>query len=239
MPEPLQPIAPLSASARMSDADWPGVVGQLGPDWRLVVSSDAKRYSLQQRVPDDAGPRWASAGGKSPSTLARIVAKYAATVPGLSALAASLPDDPASAAPQFVAAIQAREAVFAARDVTRPDYARLVGSKSATVRLAVDPDGTAYVVLWSRLALLQADRPQWRVLHRCASLSDLWSWWHGSVGEVVGSGSAGVVRGDGLRPSFDRLVAGLPERAADGVWPYVPPLPGPSASVARNVSEGA
>jgi hypothetical protein len=67
-------IVPLPASARMSDADWPGVVGQLGPGWRLVVSSDAKRYTLQQRVPTDAGPRWVSAGSKSPATLARISA---------------------------------------------------------------------------------------------------------------------------------------------------------------------
>lgn len=219
--------APLAASARMSDPDWPGVVGQLGPDYRLVVSSDAKRYTLQQRVADDAVPRWASAGGKSPSTLDRIGAKYAATVPGLSGLLASLPDDPSAFAPQFVASVHAKDAAFAARDVTRPDYARIVGRKSGSIRLAVDPDGTEYVVLWSKLALIEADRPKWLVLFRCASLTDLWSWWHRAVGETVGSGSAGVIRGDGLRPSFDRLVAGLPERAADGVWPYVPPLPGP------------
>lgn len=218
--------APLSASALMSDPDWPGVVAYLGPDWRLVVSSSAKRYTLQQRVPDDAAPRWASAGGNSPSTLARIGAKYAATVPGLSALLSSLPDDPAAFAPQFVASVHAKDAAFAARDVTRPDYARIVGSKSGSVRIAVDPDGAQYVVLWSKLSLIKAGRPDWQVLHRCASISDLWSFWHRAVGEIAGSGPSGVIRGDGLRPSFDCLVAGLPELAADGVWPYVPPLPG-------------
>jgi len=217
-------VQPLAASARMSDPDWPGLVGQLGPDWRLVVSADAKRYSLQQRLPDGAG--WVAAGGKSPTSPARIAAKYAATVPGLSALLSSLPDDPAAFAPQFAASVHAKEAAFLARDVTRPDYARLVGCNSGSIRLAVDPDGTQYIALWSKLALIKSGRPDWRVMHRCASLSDLWSWWHRAVGETVGSGPAGVIRGDGLRPSFDRLVAGLPERAADGVWPYVPPLPG-------------
>lgn len=218
--------APLSASARMSDPDWPGVVAYLGPDWRLVVSSDAKRFTLQKRVPDDAAPRWASAGGKSPATLARIGAKYAATVPGLSALLASLPDDPAAFAPLFVASVKAKDAAFAARDVTRPDYARRVGLQDHSVRLAVDPDGVAYVVLWSKLAHIRAGRPDWQVMYRCASLSDLWDWFAKSIGEITGAGRDGVKRGDALRPAFDRLVAGLPERAADGVWPYVPPVPG-------------
>jgi len=146
----------------------------------------------------------------------------------LSALLSSLPDDPAAFAPQFAASVHAKEAAFAARDVTRRDYARIVTAKTGTLRIAVDPDGLQYVVLWSKVALVRADCPEWKVMFRCASLSDLWAWWFKSVGETVGHGAAGVLRYDDLRPSFDQLISGLPERAADGVWPYVPPVPGPS-----------
>lgn len=222
-------IAPLPASVRMSDADYPGVVGQLGPDWRLVVSSDGKRYTLQQRVSDDAGPRWVSAGGKSPATLARIRAKYGPTVKGLAALCDALPIDPAAAAPLLVAAIRAKDAVFEARDVARNDYARVV-ARDGQIRLAVDPDGLRYVLQWVKLADARADLPglRWRRLFDAPALSDVRGFVLDKVAGLNGSGRAGVVRGYDLLPRWQALVAGLPERADAGVWPFIPPVPGPS-----------
>lgn len=220
-------IVPLSASARMSDPDWPGVVGQLGSDWRLVVSSDAKRYTLQQRVPTDAGPRWVSACGKSPATLARIRAKYAPTVKGLAALCDALPVDPAAAAPLVVAAIRAKDAVFEARDISRDDYARVV-ARDGQIRLAVDPDGHLYVLQWVKLADARADAPglRWRRIFDAPALSDVRRFVLDNVAGINGPGRAGLVRGDDLSPRWQALVAGLPERADAGVWPDIPPYPG-------------
>lgn len=48
-------ITPLPLSCRTSDDDYPGKVAQLGPDWRLSVSMNADRYSLQQRTPSGPG----------------------------------------------------------------------------------------------------------------------------------------------------------------------------------------
>jgi len=213
----------------MSDPDWPGVVRQLGSDWRLVVSSDAKRYTLQQRVPTDGGPRWVSAGGKSPSTLARIKAKYGRTVKGLAALCDALPLDPAAAAPLVVAAIRAKDAVFEARDVSRNDYARVV-ARDGQIRLAVDPDGLVYVLQWAKLADARADAPglRWRRLFDAPALSDVRGFVLDNVAGINGPGRAGLVLGDDLAPRWQAMVDGLPERADAGVWPFVPPIPGPS-----------
>lgn len=220
---------PLAASAIRAEADWPGVVGQLCPDWRLVVSSDGKRYTLQQRIVGADGERWASAGGKSPATLARIRAKYAPTVKGLAALCDALPIDPAEAAPSLVAAIRAKDAVFEARDIARNDYARVV-ARDGQIRLAVDPDGLLYVLQWVKLADARADAPdlRWRRLFDAPALSDVRGFVLDKVAGLDGPGRAGLVRGDDLSPRWQALVAGLPERADAGVWPFIPPLPGPS-----------
>lgn len=222
-------IGPLSAASRMSDADYPGVVGQFGPQWRLVVSSDGKRYTLQQLAATGAGPRWVSAGGKSPVTLARIRAKYAPTVKGLAALCDALPIDPAAAAPLLVAAIRAKDAVFEARDVSRNDYARVV-ARDGQIRLAVDPDGLVYVLQWVRLADARADAPglRWRRLFAAPTLSDVRRFVLDKVAGINGPGRAGLVRGDDVSPRWQAMVQGLPERADAGVWPFVPPVPGPS-----------
>lgn len=217
--------APLPASARMSDPDWPGVVGQLGPDWRLVISSDAKRYTLQQRFSDDAGTRWASAGGKSPSTLDRIGAKYAATVPGLSALLASLPDDPSAFAPQFVASVQAKDAAFAARDMRRDAYPRALAVQS-NMRLSVSPDGASYVLQLVNARDMDASDGRWQSAHSAQTLSEMRDFVSRLIWHCVGAGSDGVERGPAVLPHWQALSAGLPERAADGVWPHVPPVPG-------------
>lgn len=108
----VEEVVPLPLSCRTSDEDYPGKLGQLGPDWRLSVSMDANRFSLQQRTPSGA---WAAAGGSSPATLAKIVAKYGDQVDGLAALCATLPDDPASAAPGFTLRRHAQLALIRAK----------------------------------------------------------------------------------------------------------------------------
>ena len=105
------PVIPLPLSCRTSDQDYPGTVAQLGPDWRLAVSMNADRFSLQERGPSG---EWSPAGGSSPASLAKIVAKYGAQVEGLAALCASLPDDPASAVPAFALRRQAQLALIRA-----------------------------------------------------------------------------------------------------------------------------
>lgn len=221
----IEQAVPLSALARMADPDWPGVVGQLGPDWRLVVSSDGKRYTLQQRVATDAGPRWVSAGGKSPATLARIRAKYAPTVKGLAALCDALPIDPAAAAPQLVAAIRAKDAVFEVRDMSRNDYARVV-ARDGQIRLAVDPGGLLYVLQWVKGRDQGLPGVRWKKLIEAPALSPIGVYVVEHVFGIVGPGFAGRVRGDDLLPRWQALIAGLPERADAGVWPFVPPVPG-------------
>ena len=218
-------IAPLSAAARMSDADYPGVVGQFGPDWRLVASSDGKRYTLQQLASTDAGPRWVSAGGKSPSTLERICAKYAAQVDGLAALCATLHPDPAAALSLFVEAVRARDAAFEARDVCRADYAR-VAARDGQIRLAVDPDGLSYVLQWVKFRDQDLPGVRWKRLIAAPSLSPIGVYVLENVMGIDGPGSAGWVRGDDLLPRWQSLIEGLPERADAGVWPVLPPVPG-------------
>lgn len=214
-------IAPLSASARMTDADWPGVVAQLAPDWRLVVSSDGKRYALQQLGQTDAGPLWLPAGGgRSPGTLARIVAKYGERVAGLAALCESLPDDPSEALPGFVWSVAARDVLYKLRDVRRSAYGRVV-ARDGQLRLAVDPDGLRYLLQWVPKADLDLDWPVWQVLLSAATLSDVRAFMLDNVFQPEGSGYANRRRGDDLLPRVDAFLSGLPERADAGVWPVI------------------
>jgi hypothetical protein len=217
-------IVPLPGAVRMSDADYPGVVRQFGPDWRLVVSSDGKRYTLQQRVPTDAGAAWVSAGGKSPSTLDRIAAKYAAQVDGLAALCARLHPDPAAGLPQFVAAVRARDAAFQARDVRRSDYARVV-ARDGQIRLSVDPDGLFYLLQWVKGAYADDPSIMWKLLLSASSLSEIRDYILENVFQPTGSGPANRKNGEALLPRVETFLNGLPESPDEGSWLPVPAVP--------------
>lgn len=218
-------IAPLAASARMTDADYPGVVCQLAPDWRLVVSSDGKRYALQQLGQTDDGPVWVPAGGgRSPGTLAGIVAKFGGRVAGLAALCESLPDDPAQAAPQFVASVHARRAVFIARDMSRDEYARVI-RRDENMRLVVSPDGASYVLQLVKVADQDASDGLWQVAHSEPTLSAMQEWFVALIWNCIGPGKAGVLRGPAVLPYWMALCDGLPERAKDAKVAFVPPVP--------------
>lgn len=220
-------VVPLPASMRVADDNYAGVVSMLGPDWRLGVTSKGDAYALHRRVPTDEGPRWVPAGGRSPTTLQRIVAKYGDKVEGLADLCAGLPDDPARAVLGFAAASQARRDAFDGRDITRDGYARVV-ARQGSLRLVVGPDGAEYVLQWIAKRHIGSPDVVWSSLGRFVCLADLWVYFRDKVGMIFGPGSAGVVRGDGLRDHWLSFVEGLPERAGLGVWPAVPAVPGAS-----------
>lgn len=215
---------PLAASVRMTDADYPGVVVQLGADWRLSVSMDADAYSLQFLADTAHGLRWLPAGGRSPKTLAKILTKYGATVPGLADACATLPDDPSAAVPGFASARSAQLDQIAARDVSRPDYAR-VAARGGNMRVAVCPDAASYLLQWVKSADEESPTA-WRTLKRFSVLSDLRDYMRSEVFVPVGAGPENRVRGDDLSPRIDRFLFGLPECPSAGCWPVVPVLPG-------------
>lgn len=95
-------VNPLPLSCRMSDSDYPGVLRCFGGAWRLVVSPDGRRYRLQPLVGD--GVAWASPPRLVASSLSALCAKGAALVDGLAEACEGLPDDPALALPDLVAA---------------------------------------------------------------------------------------------------------------------------------------
>ena len=190
--------------------------------WSPVRTASVTRCNnWLRRMP----PRWVSAGGKSPSTLERICAKYAAQVDRLAALCATLHPDPAAALSLFVEAVRARDAAFEARDVCRADYAR-VAARDGQIRLAVDPDGLSYVLQWVKFRDQDLPGVRWIKLFAAASLSPIWAYVLEHVTGIDGPGSAGWVRGDDLLPRWQSLIEGLPERADAGVWPVLPPVPG-------------
>lgn len=218
-------VAPLPASARTADDDYSGVVACLGPEWRLAVTMKGDGYSLHQRIKTPDGPVWVPAGGRSPKTLVKIVAKYGDQVEGLAALCAHLPADPALAVPHHVAAVDAQAAVFVARDTTRADYARVV-ARDGTLRLVVCADAANYCLQWVKKSEQHKSDSRWLKQAQAQTLSDLRAWVCAKVGSIVGHGSDGVSRGDDVLPRWDAMVSGLPERADAGVWPDIPPHPG-------------
>lgn len=221
-------IAPLPASARMSDPDWPGVVCDLGPGWRLSVSSDGRRYVVQMLGETDAGPRWFSAGGRQPATLGKLVAKFGLMVEGLAEACDGLPENPADALPVFAARLKAQQDHLAATDWARDSYAGEV-ARDGTLRLVVTPDRSAYRLQWiaTRDIGTGAD---WQTVCTVDRLSEVWRFVHQRVGSIIGPGRFGVLRGDDVEPRWRAFVAGLPELPGDVELPGLP-APRSSASV--------
>jgi hypothetical protein len=99
-------LRPLDRSTRMADADYPGTVRLVGDAWRVVVSPDGRRYRLQPLVRGADGDAWASPPSLVGSSLADLLRRSAGLVEGLPDVCAGLPDDPALALPELVAAYQ-------------------------------------------------------------------------------------------------------------------------------------
>lgn len=92
----------LARSVRMSDSDYPGVLRCFGDAWRLSVSPDGRRYRLQPLAGGSMG--WASPPNLVASSLSALCAKGAALVDGLAEACEGLPEDPALALSDLVAA---------------------------------------------------------------------------------------------------------------------------------------
>ena len=224
--------APLPLSARMSDADWPGVVRQLGFGWRLAVSSDGRRYVVQTLAQTDQGPLWLSAGGRQPATLGKLVAKFAGTVEGLAEACEALPDDPAEGHPVFAARLKAQQDHLAASDWARDSYAGEV-ARDGTLRLVVVPDRSAYRLQWiaKRDIGTGAD---WLTLCARPTLSEVWAFVRECVGSIIGPGPGGVLRGDAVEPRWLAMVEGVPELPGEVELPGLPaPRSSASASAQR------
>ncbi len=99
-------LRPLDRSTRMSDADYPGTLRLVGDAWRVVVSPDGRRYRLQPLVRGADGDAWASPPSLVGSSLSDLLRRSAASVEGLPEVCSGLPDDPALALPELVAAHQ-------------------------------------------------------------------------------------------------------------------------------------
>lgn len=211
---------PLPDAARMSADDWPGVLAGFGPDWRLSVNGSASSYTLQQRVETGGGPAWVPAGGRSPKTAAAIAAKYGAAVPGLSVFCAGLPVNPAEALPAFTASAGAAAADRLARDWRKDEYTGEV-ARDGSLRLAVSPCRALYRVQWRPLAEV-GTAADWQGVFKAGALAEVRGWFADAVGQIVGSGSAGVLRGDDVLPRFDAAFGHLPDDPADNDLPGLP-----------------
>lgn len=213
----------LAPSARMSDPDYPGAVWQLAADWRLAVSMDGRRYVLQSRADTPEGPRWVPAGGRCPSTPAKIVAKFGGVVPGLADAFAKLPADPAEAAPSFAASRAALLEAFRLTDVRLDGYGGDL-AREGSLRVVVSPCGSRYHLQW-QLKREIGTGADWRTVASGSALSDLWQYVCSDVFSPVGPGPANRLEGDELRPLWDAFVAGLPECPHKGLAPAVPQRP--------------
>jgi len=216
------PVAPLAARVRMSDPDYPGVLIQVSPDWRLAVSASSSAYCFQRRVDTPEGEAWIPAGGRSPKSLSGILSKFSELVPDLVAAFQCLPELPDGLLAGFRQSADARRAAFAARDVRGQHYAR-VAVRDGQLRIAVSPDEPLYLLQWVPVADLEFRVGQlWQTLVRSPDLAGLCDY---VACNIVSYEAAGAHGPDDLSARFHRLVAGFPEHACDGSWPYVPPFP--------------
>ena len=225
-------VASLPLSARMGDADWPGVVCQLGSGWRLAVSSDGRRYVVQTLGQTDNGPMWFSAGGRQPATLPKLLAKFGPIVEGLAEACEGLPENPADALPIFAARLRAQQDHLAATYWARDSYAGEV-ARDGSLRLVVTPDRSAYRLQWiaKRDIGTGAD---WATVCTADRLSEVWRFVRERVGSINGQGRVRVLRGDDVEPRWRAMVEGLPEFPDEVELPGLPaPRSSASASAQR------
>lgn len=110
-------LDPLPLSVRMSDADYPGVIRSFGNGWRLVVSTDGRRYRLQPFAAEQG--IWFCPPRLVAASLAELCAKGASEVEGLAQACEGLPDDPALAVPGLADRRAAQLAALAANRSVR------------------------------------------------------------------------------------------------------------------------
>jgi len=206
----------LSSWARQTDDDWPGVLLSVNPDCRIALGSGQQVYLLQHRgmtaakADEPSRPVWIGRGFKS---LTLLLAKHSASVDGLAAACDGLPDYPGDAYPAFESAWLVMAEDFNATDWRLSDYGRVV-LDGVNPRLVVDPSGKFYRLQWAERAAFDAGQcDDWKTVCVSPDLSKIRFAYKHYLFERDGS--------DPLWNAFD----GLPELAADGLWPYLPPRP--------------
>lgn len=209
----------LTSAARMSDANYPGNLRQLGSDCRVVVNPAGTRYACQQRVQAGSRAVWV---GKSFSTLSGLLSASDDALPGLGDACAGLPDDPAQAAPALTASRGELLELFAASDWRRDDYGRVI-RRDANIRLAVSPCGAVYRVQWIYPGQYKAGLPcnDWLTQAKGPSASWLIEW----SCERIYCESDETRDREALALRVANLFVDVPERACDGTWPWLPERP--------------
>jgi hypothetical protein len=148
-------------------ADASGAVAAVvGVARRVVVNGKGNRYQLQQRLD---GHGWV--GLLFFATKAALLAKFAGD-PELAAAVAHLPERPAGVCPDFVAERQRQAAVFRAADYGRDAYPRVVAQVDDW-RLVVDPDGSAYRLMFVHCGYYCGGQTGWNMWISSAFSSDL------------------------------------------------------------------
>lgn len=203
---------------RQSDPGYSGVVALLGPEYRLVVTLRGERYALQRLVNTPDGPFWVPMPGRPAVTVSKLLERHGHEVPGLGEVLASLPPDPAAAAPETVARQGAVDALFELRRMSSGTYCRVLRVETQ-LRLLVDPSGFFYVLQWRpRVAYDTDDDTRWQDLRRGRCLQSLGDFLRRCAGDPddVSNNRARVAE------RVAELVAGFPDFACDGSWPSVP-----------------
>ena len=111
------PPRPYDRATRMGDSDYPGALRPVGEGWRVSVSPDGRRYRLQPLLIGPDGDVWGTSPAWVGMTLAALLARCSAVVPGLAQACEGLPDDPSLACPDLTAQRQVLLAGFAAERV--------------------------------------------------------------------------------------------------------------------------
>lgn len=222
--EDLEGVQPLNPYVRMGHDEWPGVLLRFGDDWRLVVNSTGKRYSLQQRINAGGGSAW---DGPSYATLAKLLEKQSSAVEGLAQACSELPDRPARAMPDLTRAKAALTQVYEATDWRRHDYARVV-RQDEQIRIAVCDRGQQYHFQWAIREDFQSGVcNSWKSLFVTADLSALSEFVSDDLFDTLPHAHRRETwRGRGLA-----LLDGLPDNCSQGAWSGLSVRPAPVRAI--------
>lgn len=210
--------AALSSAARMSQADWPGVVAVTASGWRVAVNAKGSRYALQSSfLGPDGVEVWA---GRSYASRAKLLAAGVG-VDGLAEACEGLPEDPAQAVPALQAARAALLDQFALSDWRLEGYPRTVW-REGNLRVIVSPCGTHYRGQF-RAFDEGSEGPEMVGHWQCRwSAPSTWLLALRMAAQVLNFRD---VRGLSSPETFEACLGHLPENAIDGDWPKMPHRP--------------
>lgn len=133
-------VAPLAASARVTDPAWPGVVAR-GDGWRVAVDHRPRGWCYCVQTPQADG-RWRGSSMKDREYLLRV---HGPRFAGLVDACSDLPNDPRDAVPLLVQRREALLRIVEVRNWANDAYAR-VAFVSGVFRVAGHSLRPAYIV---------------------------------------------------------------------------------------------